>query len=189
MPPCILRANYDVPLPSLEDIVPSCSSESHSAENFISLCSLSEILGDILPLVYDISTNPQNNIGKKLRQLDVDLDKWEEVLPEWLRDSLATPIKPIIAGSSNLQLAALAIKLLICRIRLRVCLIPNSRFFLVLSTDSSKEANFTGREERATYYRSECFQVALTVVNFTLALDIDHWHDFWLPCKINFIVT
>lgn len=126
VPPNITRANYDVLLPSLDDLkLVYASSELgfQSAEIFICLCSLSEVLGDILPLIYDLSNmNPQKNIDKQLRRLEVDLDNWEDSLPWWLQQSHRKPLKPVISGSSGLQLNYLVVRLLIRRIRLHVSL-------------------------------------------------------------------
>lgn len=91
-----------------------------SAEIFISLCSLSEVLGDILPLVYDLRTERRSGLAKQLKKLDVDFENWEEGLPKWLQGSLDKPLTPIISGCSNVQLGALSVKLLLHRIRLHV---------------------------------------------------------------------
>ena len=107
----------------MDDLKLVCGTSSlhlQSAEVFISLCSLSQLLGDILPLVYDISIDKQKNTAKKLRQLDVDLDNWEDRLPEWLHSAQRRPLTPIISGSSNLLLGFLEVKLLIRRIKLHV---------------------------------------------------------------------
>jgi hypothetical protein len=123
VPPSIFEAHYDVALPSMADIISVCGSSDKlrsSAEIFICLCSLSEVLGDILPLVYDLRTKRGASLAKQLRKLDVDLDNWEQGLPEWLQGSLNKPLTPIISGCSNFQLGALSVKLLLHRIRLHV---------------------------------------------------------------------
>ena len=118
-----MRVNYDVPLPSMDSLKYFCGKSTvhlQSAEIFISLCSLSQILGHILPLVYDISIDKQKHMTEQLRQLEVDLGNWEDSLPEWLQLGQRLPLKPIISGSSNLQLCFLEVKLLIRRIKLHV---------------------------------------------------------------------
>jgi hypothetical protein len=107
-------------------MIPACASSNsqlRSIEIFISLCSLSEILGDILPLIYDLDMSTHKNLAKKMRRLDVDLDNWEDGLPEWLQSSHGKPLSPVVSGSSNLQLSLLAVRLLLHRIRLHVTLI------------------------------------------------------------------
>lgn len=122
VPPSITRTNYDVPLPVLDDVKSTGLSPSQyqSAEVFIALSSLSEILGDVLPLIYDLQINPQKNTVKRLRKAEVDLDVWENDLPEWLHIAERKPLLPVVSGCSSLQLGFLAVKVLIQRIRLHV---------------------------------------------------------------------
>lgn len=123
VPPSIVKANYDVALPCMEDIMLVCGSsdkQRSSVEIFISLCGLSEVLGDILPLVYDLHVGRGSNLAKQLKCLDVYLDNWEDSLPQWLQGSLNKPLTPVIPGCSNFQLSALSVKLLLHRIRLHV---------------------------------------------------------------------
>jgi hypothetical protein len=122
VPPNITRTNYDVPLPTLVDLTSTGLSPQHfqSAETFIVLCRLSEILGDILSLIYNLQINPQKNTAKGLRKSEVDLDSLEDELPEWLDIAGRRPLLPVVSGSSSLQLGFLALRLLICRIRLQV---------------------------------------------------------------------
>jgi hypothetical protein len=131
VPPNINKTNYNVPLPTLDDLKStglSSTCQLRSAETFISLCSLSEVLGDILPLVYDLQMNPQKDTAKRLRKLEVDLDHWEEDLPEWLHLADRRPLKPVVSGSSSLQLGFLAVRLLIRRIKLHVSSLISSVF-------------------------------------------------------------
>ena len=64
--------------------------------------------------------NPQKNTAKGLRKAEVDLDQWEDGLPEWFDVAIRKPLKPAVSGSSSLQLGFFAVKLLIRRIRLHV---------------------------------------------------------------------
>jgi hypothetical protein len=125
VPPSITRTNYDVPLPTLDDVKSTGLSPPQypSVEVFIALCRLSEILGDVLPLIYDLQINPQKNTVKGLRKAEVDLDQWEDELPEWLDIADRKPLLPIVSGSSSLQLGFLAVRLLISRIRLHVSIL------------------------------------------------------------------
>jgi hypothetical protein len=122
VPPNITRTNYDTPFPTLDDFKETglLRRQYKSAEVFIALCRLSEILGDVLPFIYDLQMNPQKNTAKGLRKAEVDLDQWEDALPEWLDVASKKPLKPAVSGSSSLQLGFLAVKLLIRRIRLHV---------------------------------------------------------------------
>lgn len=119
------RTNYDVPLPTSDDLKSTGLSPQQykSAEVFIVLCRLSEILGDLLPVIFDLQINPQKNTAKGLRKAEVDLDEWEDELPEWLEIAAREPLVPIVSGSSSLQLGFLAVKLLIRRIQLHVSVV------------------------------------------------------------------
>ena len=134
VPPNITRTNYDVPLPTLDDLKATGLSCQHyqSAEVFIALCRLSEILGDILPLIYDLQINPQKNTARALRKSEVDLDQWEEELPNCLNIADNKPLFPVVSGSSSLQLGFLAVKLLIRRIRLHVGVLSSDLFTLMI---------------------------------------------------------
>jgi hypothetical protein len=92
-----------------------------AAKCFIALCTLTEILGDILPLVYDRRQRSGTEVSKVLRRLETDLDNWEDSEPaiSVLRDrGGGLPV----SGSSNLRLGFLSAKMLICRIAFRVSL-------------------------------------------------------------------
>ncbi|KAM0166001.1 hypothetical protein ACHAQE_001860 [Botrytis cinerea] len=87
VPAHIRRNEYDVPLPTLEGLLTEGNQETsriRPAECFILLCELTEVLGDILPLLYDRRcSRPITETNKLLRQLETNLDKWEESLPLW----------------------------------------------------------------------------------------------------------
>ncbi|TEY86444.1 hypothetical protein BOTCAL_0008g00180 [Botryotinia calthae] len=86
VPAHIRRNEYDVPLPILEGLLTEGNHEIsriRPAECFILLCELTEVLGDILPLLYDRRCRPITEINKLLRQLETNLDNWEESLPQW----------------------------------------------------------------------------------------------------------
>lgn len=90
IPPTIAKNQYDVPLPVSEN------------PGFVHLCTLSMILGDVLPLVYDLSIGSE--IWRRIRRVEADLDQWEE------------KSSPDIG--SSIRLGYLSIRLLVCRISL-----------------------------------------------------------------------
>ena len=119
-PSNISSKHYDVPIPSVEMLIPSGSvSVEHrrSSESFIALCHLSEILGQALPLIYDLEGQTQKDTSKFIRRIEADLDKWEDALPDYLS---STSPNASISGSSSLRLCFLSLKMLICRISLHV---------------------------------------------------------------------
>ena len=90
IPPTIAKNQYDVPLPVSEN------------PGFVHLCTLSMILGDVLPLVYDLSIGSE--IWRRIRRVEADLDQWEE--------------KSSPGIGSSIRLGYLSIRLLVCRISL-----------------------------------------------------------------------
>lgn len=95
-------------------------SRSHekSSECFIALCKLTEILGRVLPLVYDLRGNSQKDTLKIVRRVETDMDEWEDSLPEYILK--VSECEMTVSGSSSLQLGLLSLKMLICRISLHV---------------------------------------------------------------------
>ncbi|KAF7919679.1 uncharacterized protein EAE97_011597 [Botrytis byssoidea] len=116
VPAHIRRNEYDVPLPTLKGLLTDGNHEIlriRPAECFILLCELTEILGDILPLLYDRRCRPITETNKLLRQLEINLDEWEESLPQWgTNKSNAEQV----SGLSSLKLGFLSVKMLLCRI-------------------------------------------------------------------------
>ena len=120
IPPVVSRTQYDVPVPVLAEIVPETVQSEYrikAAESFIRLCTLTVILGDVLPLVYDLNTN-QKDVWKQIRRLETDLDGWEDSLPSYLQPAAGD--QPSVSGSSSLRLGYLSVRLLLNRIALHV---------------------------------------------------------------------
>lgn len=132
VPPQVWRNQYDVPLPTIDVLLPrgnSTQQRLRSAHCYIALCELTELLGDLLPLVYGLQPKHPKEVSKVLRRMRTDLDKWEDSLPEWLKHSQNNNVAPV-SGSSNLQLAFLAVKMLVCRVELQVSLPLRRHAFL-----------------------------------------------------------
>lgn len=75
-PPNIRRENCDVPLPSAEV-------ENDASPSFRHLCSISEILRDILSLVYALRVESRE-AEKSIRRLECRIDSWVDDLPSSL---------------------------------------------------------------------------------------------------------
>ena len=85
---------------------------------FIKLCSLSQILGSLLPLVYSLHVN-ENDATKETRRIQCSLDDWESDLPHSL--NLGSHDRtPGVNGSANLWFCFLSVKLLLCRVMFKV---------------------------------------------------------------------
>lgn len=125
VPSQISRNQYDVPLPTIDMLVPQANASQQrvrAAHGYIFLCRLTEILGDLLPLVYGLQPKNSKETSKTVRRMRAELDKWEDSLPDWLRSPQKDNCIPT-SGSSSLQLAFLAVKMLVCRIELQVGII------------------------------------------------------------------
>ncbi|KAL2371790.1 C6 transcription factor [Blastomyces gilchristii SLH14081] len=167
VPPQINKNQYDVPLPTVQVLIPQGSPSQQrikSAECYIALCQLTETLGDLLPLIYGLQPKSQNETSKTLRKLRTNLDSWEDSLPEWLKSSPADSPTPV-SGSSSLYLAWLTLKMLICRVELQEI------------NNSDNPTNPEGRQ----YFQTECRRAAEDVVEFMISLKRSNFDEFWLP--------
>ncbi|KAJ0419997.1 fungal-specific transcription factor domain-containing protein [Aspergillus carlsbadensis] len=166
VPPQISKNQYDVPLPTV-DVLVSPSSRTperiRAAHCHIALCRLTEILGELLPLVYGLQQRSPRETTKKIRQIRTDLDVWEDSLPDWLRSPLDTS-DDRIAGICSLQLAFLAVKLLVGRVELND--VNNSE---------------TDLPEARRYFQTECRKGAEEIVHFISSLRKENFQEFWLP--------
>lgn len=126
-PKHINRAEWDVPLPDFDSLsISAIANRSEvtddrleGARSFIALCRLTEILGEVLPLIYALHVRKEISCLKALRRVEASLDEWEDSLPEWL-DLNRSEFQRNASGALNLQLSFLAVKMCICRIALQV---------------------------------------------------------------------
>lgn len=122
VPPQIAKIQYDVPLPSVDILVTSASPTSEhikAANCHIALCKLTEILGELLPLVYRLQPKSTRETTERLRHIRTDLDLWEHSLPEWLKSPWPAS-ESSFGGVCSLHLGFLAMKVLVCRVELHV---------------------------------------------------------------------
>ncbi|KAL4937516.1 hypothetical protein BDV06DRAFT_226887 [Aspergillus oleicola] len=166
VPPQIARNQYDVPLPTVDVLVPPASRSPErvrAAHCHIALCRLTEILGDLLPLVYGLQLRSPRETSKEVRRIRTDLDVWEDSLPDWLRTP-STSSEERIAGLCSLQLAFMAVKLLVGRVELND--VNNSE---------------TDLPDARRYFQTECRKGAEEIVNFISSLRKENFKEFWLP--------
>ncbi|KAH2393453.1 hypothetical protein KXW92_007778 [Aspergillus fumigatus] len=167
VPPQIAKNQYDVPLPTIDVLVPPThrtTERVRAAHCHICLCRLTEILGELLPLVYGLQHNLPRETTKKLRQIRTDLDMWEDSLPDWLRTPVHHSSESRVSGISSLQLSFLAVKMLVSRVEL-------------------KEVNNaeTDNPEARRYFQTECRKSAEEIVQFISSLRKQNFQEFWLP--------
>ncbi|KAJ5130966.1 uncharacterized protein N7515_007005 [Penicillium bovifimosum] len=166
VPPQISKNQYDVPLPTVDVLVPPdlrTTERVRAAHCHIYLCRLTEILGELLPLVYGLQHKPARETSKKLRQIRNDLDIWEDYLPDWLRGPTIHTAERIY-GASSLQLAFLAVKMLVSRVELN-------------EVNNAETENLEARR----YFQTECRRSAEEIVAFIISLRKDNFKEFWLP--------
>ncbi|KKK14366.1 hypothetical protein ARAM_006057 [Aspergillus rambellii] len=166
VPPQISKNQYDVPLPTVEVLISQASrtpERVRAAHCHIALCRLTEILGELLPLVYGLQQRFPRETTKKARQIRTDLDIWEDSLPDWLRTPTDSS-EDRISGISSLHLAFLAVKLLVGRVELND--VNNAE---------------TDNPEARRYFQTECRKSAEEIVQFISSLRKENFKEFWLP--------
>ncbi|KIW71342.1 hypothetical protein PV04_03523 [Phialophora macrospora] len=118
-PPYISQDQYDVPVPTIELLVPPSRSDSlkhvRAAEIYIQLCHLTEIVGEVLPMIYHLRGGMPTATDRTTRH-EAQLDAWVADLPTWLKIGDFSESRPQIPGLVNLQLSYLAVRMLLCRI-------------------------------------------------------------------------
>lgn len=112
IPPTVNSRYHDVPLPTGNE--PSTGERGDGvAQSFVQLCGLTQILGNVLPLVYSIRLDVEE-VSRSLRRVECELDDWKIKLPGIL--DINTPGGVGTNGASNLWFCFLAIKVLVCRL-------------------------------------------------------------------------
>ncbi|GAB1191060.1 hypothetical protein APSETT444_000229 [Aspergillus pseudonomiae] len=176
--PTITKSRYDVPIPMLEDIITDSNQSDtriKAANSFIHLCTLTEILGEVLPLVYDLNPNPKET-WKQIRRLETDLDEWEDRLPNYLRRNNNENTR--VSGSSSLQLSYLAVRLLLNRISLHP---PWKRKLKVDKIKAAALSTDIDRLQTTRYHLSQLRKSAQEIVNYVCSLTKAQLQEFWLP--------
>ncbi|KAF7891765.1 hypothetical protein EAF00_008067 [Botryotinia globosa] len=156
---------HDVPLPTLKGLLTEGNHEIlriRPAECFIFLCELTEILGDILPLLYDRRCRPITETNKLLRQLETNLDEWEESLPQW---ATSKSNAEQVSGLSSLRLGFLSVKMLLCRIAFH-------------SATHSPEPCL---KEVKAYHQAMLRECAKAITTFLTSLTGHNLNEFWMP--------
>lgn len=172
IPPTINPRYYDVPLPVLETLDTSQPCETQkAASSFIHLCKLSEILGDILPLVYALRFDPAD-LWKSLRKIECSMDDWVVELPEFLHIPSSLGVSKV-NGSSNLWFSYLSVKVLLCRLTFKATL------------KDPKPSTSETRQYRLAMLR----EAASEVTDFVVSLTEAQLKEFWMPYTSYLLVT
>lgn len=162
-PPYISKNHYDVPLPTLELLTTGRgTSMKHvrAAEVFIHLCKLTEIVGDVLPLIYHIRSGNDTIAAEQTSRSEIELNRWIESRPPWM-NLQDFQNRPAVPGLVNLQLCFLAVRMLLRRIAWHEI--------------SQRES------EPASSWLSGCQAAAEDIVRLVVSLQKQELRGFWLP--------
>jgi len=162
-PPYISKGHYDVPLPSLESLTAGrTNSMNHvrAAEVYIHLCRLTEIIGDVLPLIYHIRSGNDSVAAEQTSRSEIELNRWIGARPSWLNLN-EFHSRPSVPGLANLQLSYLSVRMLLRRIAWHEI--------------SQRES------EPASSWLIGCQAAAEDIVRFITSLQKHDLRGFWLP--------
>jgi hypothetical protein len=162
-PPYISKGYYDVPRPTVSSLISprSTPQQKHATTCFVHLCELTELLGDILPLVYQLDPD-REELARNVTRFKKQLEDMEAQLPNWM------PL-PNRAGSCMLWLCFLSIRLILARVTFRSA---------ILDGDGS-----LGKA------RMEQLRLASSsILDFVLILGESQFQDFWLPYATQILV-
>lgn len=162
-PPHVTNSHYDVPIPSMDLLTEGrTGSVKHvrAAECYTALCQLTEIVGDILPLIFHIRSGNDTVASEQVSRSEIDLNRWTENLPAWLHLHEFNN-RPAVPGLVNLQLSYLAVRMLLRRIGWHEI--------------SQKESN------PHSSWLLGCFEAADEIVRFVTTLQLKDLRGFWLP--------
>jgi hypothetical protein len=164
-PPLIHYAQYDVPVPTAEDLYsPGASTDQiFAASCFVALTTLTEVLGHCLEHVYHLEKDLSKKPETAPSGLETLLTDWEDSLNDNLRRLVIRGTGLVGPGIANLRLAYLSVKLVIRRIQLD------------LDRDSLQIHDVDSQ------YYIQARRVSEEIVDFVRELDETHMRDFWIP--------
>ena len=162
-PPYISKGYHDVPRPTVSSLISTkaTAQQRYATTCFVHLCVLTELVGDILPLVYQIAPD-RGHLSREVDRFKRELTDLERQLPDWLH-------LPNRAGSCMLWLCFLSVKLILARITFRAAILDG------VSTLS---------RERMDQLRT----ASSAVLDFILMLGEAQFQSFWLPYATQIIV-
>lgn len=119
-PPHINKAHYDVPMPTVELLAGNrINIETHhrAAQCYIELCRLTEIIGDVLPLIYHIRSGNDGVAAEQTSRSEIELNRFNHSRPRWIDYlNFDAEKRPQVPGLVNLHLSYLAVRMLLRRI-------------------------------------------------------------------------
>jgi hypothetical protein len=170
-PPNIAVSHFDVPLPIPKTDV-ECSISINQGNNFsfISLCSITQILGETLSYVYRLKERTDAHV-LDLKKLEAKLNILEPThsIQECVIDTNCERI------TSNTWFCFLSTKLVLHRVKLRS----------LSSFNHSKQIMISEKAEEHKYV----IKLALRLIELILGLTEEHFHDFWLPYMSHILIS
>ncbi|KAE8359288.1 fungal-specific transcription factor domain-containing protein [Aspergillus caelatus] len=163
----IHRAQYDVPYPIMDDLCSPNASHSQIAAAlvFVSLITLTEVLGTYLQHVYKVSESTPYPPEMSSVDLERLLTDWEESLSGDIRRIILRGTHLNAPGAANFRLAYLAVKLLLRRIQLD------------LDADTMKADD----DDTTSPFYTQAQRAAEEIVHLVKELDESHFRGFWIP--------
>ncbi|OCT45768.1 putative C6 transcription factor [Cladophialophora carrionii] len=162
-PPYISKGHYDVPLPTVELLTQGRGGSvkhARAADVYIHLCRLTEIVGDVLPLIYHIRSGNDSIAAEQTSRSEIELNRWMESRPSWLNLN-DFHNRPPVPGLVNLQLSYLSVRMLLRRIAWHEI--------------SQRES------DPASSWLLGCQAAAEDIVRFATSLQKHDLAGFWLP--------
>ncbi|KAK6440373.1 hypothetical protein LTR95_003399 [Oleoguttula sp. CCFEE 5521] len=174
-PPNVTSGQYDVPIPEPGSFVVDDAStrEQRAGVVFHQLCRLTAILGEMLPVVYSLRADIQQD-WKTIRRIESALDTWEDALPEFL-DLSSREIQQgdNERSSTSLWFYYLTLKLLLKRLAFKTTLREKGK-----SHSVAKQYRF-----------AELYDAAMAIVDFIASLCSGDFRSFWLPYTTYLLVS
>ncbi|EXJ86304.1 hypothetical protein A1O3_03255 [Capronia epimyces CBS 606.96] len=168
-PPYVSKDHYNVPIPTVELLLTPSRADSlrdvRAAEVYIQLCRLTELIGDVLPLIYSFRAKDST---EQISQLEIALDQWMEGQPSWL-DLGDFYERPSVPGLVNLQLSYLSVRMLLRRMAWHEISQHDSH------CESQRDSN------PPSSWLLACQVAAGNIVGFVTSLRKHDLIAFWLP--------
>ncbi|PYH69156.1 uncharacterized protein BO88DRAFT_443804 [Aspergillus vadensis CBS 113365] len=165
------RAQYDVPFPTMDYLLPSLETSSHeaAASIFIAFTTLTEVLGQYLEYIYHVSSP----VRKTMTSLSHLLTNWEDSLDTQTRHIIRRGTNLTTPGAANLRLAYLSVKLLLRRIALD------------LDDEQTETSDIDNRNDSTSSSVSftQVERVAEEIVHLVRELDEHQLRGFWIPAQ------
>ncbi|KAL4806233.1 fungal-specific transcription factor domain-containing protein [Aspergillus unguis] len=159
------RAQYDVPLPTVNDICPNTAPEHEkaAASVFVAFASLTDILARYLEHVCSVSKEFSQSTVSEIR-LEQILRDWEDSLGDDVRHIVLRGIHLDIPGAANFRLAYLSVKLLLRRLQL-----------------STNKASLQIADDMASPFYMHAQRAAEEIAYLVQELDESQFQGFWIP--------